>query len=387
MDAPKDTMDNSDKPHLSIIMSTHASLGSLAKVGLAGRTEKLFAKYSEYYDVEIWSPSVGKYRSLGVNKIHTPRRILNVPGLRQLMYFIWLCLEAKNMNGVIKVYGANIPTLGIVKYISQCPIIVTYQWDYLVGTRLNEANPIRRLLAPIMEKLAISGSDTIQTTTIRLATTLSERYGRITTIVPNWVDLDIAKETQEWANRIPNSIIYAGRLHKIKGIDVLLRSVEIAKENVGDISLTIIGSGPEEKSLLRELEERASGHVDYLGVLSHRKVLEILPQFQIFVLPTLTAEGHPKALIEALAAGAVCIATDIPGNQDIIVNGENGILVPPGDVESLANAIQLLLGDREMSKRISMNGAVYAKRFSFARIVQKEIELIDEVLSESRADD
>jgi glycosyltransferase involved in cell wall biosynthesis len=77
--------------------------------------------------------------------------------------------------------------------------------------------------------------------------------------------------------------------------------------------------------------------------------LPYLAAGDIFVLPSL-AEGLPGVLIEAMAAGLPCIATDIPGNRELVRNGETGSLVPVGSPEALAHAIRIMLTDRPFAE-------------------------------------
>ena len=123
----------------------------------------------------------------------------------------------------------------------------------------------------------------------------------------------------------------------------------------GDYSLTIWGEGPERANLEELIKELNMQDRIFLPGASDN-VLEEIYDEGIFVLSS-DFEGMPNALMEAMALGLPCISTDCPcgGPKDLIKNGENGILVPVGNVNHLATAMKELISDnkkaREMEKK------------------------------------
>lgn len=95
---------------------------------------------------------------------------------------------------------------------------------------------------------------------------------------------------------------------------------------------------------------RREGAVELLG--QRNDVLALQQSSSVAVLASTQGEGMPRSLLEAAACGRPLVATDVPGCRDLVVNGENGLLVCPGDAQALANAILALLADPERAARM-----------------------------------
>ncbi|MEM3433081.1 MAG: glycosyltransferase family 4 protein [Candidatus Methanomethyliaceae archaeon] len=101
----------------------------------------------------------------------------------------------------------------------------------------------------------------------------------------------------------------------------------------------------------------------------------------IFVLPSYYREGTPVTVLEAMAMGLPVVATDVPGCRETVVQGETGFLVPPRGVDGLAMAIQQLIEDSELRRRMGQAGRVRAvKCFAVERVVEQYLELYAELL-------
>jgi peptidoglycan/xylan/chitin deacetylase (PgdA/CDA1 family) len=146
------------------------------------------------------------------------------------------------------------------------------------------------------------------------------------------------------------------RLATEKGVDRLLEALPRLLPGNADVRLVIVGDGPERaalEALARSLD--VSDRVTFLGF--RPRVSEVLPLFDVFVLPSRT-EGIPLALLEAMAAGRACVATAVGGVPEVIQDGVTGVLVAPDDPAALSTAIGALLGDPE--RRQHLGGAACA---------------------------
>jgi glycosyltransferase involved in cell wall biosynthesis len=148
----------------------------------------------------------------------------------------------------------------------------------------------------------------------------------------------------------PRLIVGAvGRLSPEKGFDVLIRAASLVKSP--DVGFVLFGDGP----LRAELERQAAPLGGRFRFAGFRNDLErFLPGLDLAASSSHT-EGLPVAVLEAQAAGLPVVATAVGGTPEVIVAGDNGLLVPPGSPESLASALDALLADeprrREMGRR------------------------------------
>ncbi len=170
------------------------------------------------------------------------------------------------------------------------------------------------------------------------------------------------------------SITFLGRLIGVKGIEYLIRAVSTID---GEFKVLIVGDGPAKEKLQNMADEmKVEGKVIFTGW--RQDVPSILKASDIFVLPSLS-EGLPIALLEAMAAGCACVVTDI-GLP--VKNGENALVVPPRNAESLSSAIETLIRDRKLRDRLSKNAVREAKKYSWEIAVEGYIEVFKELMPE-----
>jgi glycosyltransferase involved in cell wall biosynthesis len=172
-------------------------------------------------------------------------------------------------------------------------------------------------------------------------------------------------------------IIAVGRLDHQKGFDLLLEAFARVAPGAPDATLTIFGEGPERKSL--EAQAKALGigaRVSLPGVTETPG--DWLNAGDIFVLSS-RFEGFPNVLVEALANGFAAIAFDCPwGPSSILTHKVNGILVPPEDVNTLAEAIKSLVTDKERRDALSEAAPESVSRFSLTNVLTQWDEVITE---------
>jgi glycosyltransferase involved in cell wall biosynthesis len=173
------------------------------------------------------------------------------------------------------------------------------------------------------------------------------------TVIPSGVDLaaDVGEEAD------PPEVLYAGRLSPEKGV---LELVEAAR----GMNLVVAGDGP-----LRDRVPQALGFVppEELAGLYARAAVVVCPSHR---------EGFGVACLEAMAHGRPVVASAVGGLLDLVVDGETGIHVPPGDVPALRSAIERLLADRELRRRMGEAGRRRAaEHFSWDAVTRRTVEL------------
>lgn len=174
-------------------------------------------------------------------------------------------------------------------------------------------------------------------------------------------------------------IIYLGRLKRAKRVDHVLNAFKIVKEKIPDAKLLIVGSG----YLRNYLEKIAGDDVTFFGYVSEKEKIKLLSEAWVLINPSIR-EGWGINVIEANACGTPCIAYDVPGLRDSIVDGKTGILVKEnGSVEALANAIIRVLEDEKLRKRLSKNALRWAKRFSWDKSAREFENIIKKIVNNS----
>jgi glycosyltransferase involved in cell wall biosynthesis len=211
-------------------------------------------------------------------------------------------------------------------------------------------------------------------------------------VIPNGVDVarygaagtpagDAARERVRAALGLSSGarlLIVVAKLFAQKGHRVLLDALRDV-ERAADDAVLLVGEGPEREALERVAGELRLPGVRFLG--NRPDIPELLAASDLFVLPSLW-EGLPMALLEAMAAGLPVVATDVAGSRQVVVDGESGILVPPGDAGALARAITRLAGDGAERARLGRGARSRVEReFSAARQAERHAEAYASVLA------
>ena len=162
-----------------------------------------------------------------------------------------------------------------------------------------------------------------------------------------------------------DTLAFAGRLGPQKALDVALAAVAA----VDGISLVVAGEGEERA----RLEALAGPRVRFIGAQPRERVLELFRAADASILSSIW-ENFPHTVVEALAAGTPVIATRVGGVSEVVADGENGLLVPPGDPDALADAVRRFFADDELRARLQARAAesvrAYDRDVVFARIEQ-----------------
>jgi glycosyltransferase involved in cell wall biosynthesis len=166
-------------------------------------------------------------------------------------------------------------------------------------------------------------------------------------------------------------VLFVGRLSKAKGFDDYLSLINAT--NSKKIEFKIVGEGV----LSEKIPKKHNVHS--LGQIPHRKIWEAYDQSKVFILPSYT-EVFPMTILEAMARGLVILVSDIPGMREIIKEGRNGYIFPPGDIEKIKEIILYLKNNPKEIERISKNNLKDIWKFTAEKQVPKYIKVYEEVL-------
>jgi len=209
-------------------------------------------------------------------------------------------------------------------------------------------------------------------------------------IIPNGIDLS------EYANLPPEGIfkkkfnmdenekivLYLGRIHRIKGIDVLVKAFADVIEKLGDVRLVVVGPDDgylgELKALTKAL--RIEDKVLITGPLYGEDKLEAYVDAAIYVLPS-RYETFPMGLLEAYACGKPVIASNVESISDVIIHGKTGLLFGAGNVQELAEMIVYMLVHPEEARNMGHRARKLVKeKFSIDKVVDSLEVLYEEIL-------
>ncbi len=177
------------------------------------------------------------------------------------------------------------------------------------------------------------------------------------------------------------NVLFTGRLGRRKGTYDLLEALRKIKSN-GYI-LSLYGDGDTE--IIRELakEQGLEDLVSVSGWVPHASIFPLYRNADIFVLPSY-AEGLPMSVLEAMGAGLPVISTEVGGIPEAVEDGVNGFLIKPGDIDSLAEKLELLINDAALRVKMGKASLLLAKeKFSAAKIGMQLAEIYDKLRSES----
>ena len=195
------------------------------------------------------------------------------------------------------------------------------------------------------------------------------------------VDTDKYRFVEEKISQTP-VILFAARLLWDKGLGDLVEAGKILRNRKLEFAIQVAGIVDEDS--INSIDEAVlegwerDGLIRWLGTVKDMPTL--ISKTNIVTLPTFYGEGVPRILIEAAACGRPIITTDMPGCREIVKDRVNGLLVPARDVVALADAIEVLLNDRELRNRMGRQGREMVERdFSQQKVIAETISLYDEL--------
>jgi glycosyltransferase involved in cell wall biosynthesis len=176
-------------------------------------------------------------------------------------------------------------------------------------------------------------------------------------------------------------LLAVGQLKEKKGFAHLLRACRLLKDQGYNFKCHIVGDGPDRQVLTRQIEQLGlGGTVTLCGALPHQAVIDKYREADIFVLPCITGQdgdrdGIPNVILEAMAMELPVVSTRHSGIPEVVVDGVNGLLVPPADDTALAQALAKLLDDGNGRLQLGQRGRqTVIESFSVEKNVERLLE-------------
>jgi glycosyltransferase involved in cell wall biosynthesis len=196
--------------------------------------------------------------------------------------------------------------------------------------------------------------------------------------------------TQNWnsVQRQPNRLVCVGRLHASKGQDVLIKSAALLKESFPDVRIELVGSGPCKGSYIDLVETLGlRENCVFVHSLPHQDILKTMATAALTIVPS-RQEAFGLVIIESLAVGTPVVASDVGGIPEIIRDGVEGLLVPPGNEVRLAEKISELLRKPELRAVMSSRCRErFQVNFEERRAIEQQVEWLASVPRQPRPPD
>lgn len=171
-------------------------------------------------------------------------------------------------------------------------------------------------------------------------------------------------------------IVSVGRLVPWKGFDTLIRVFARLRKKAKDLTLFVIGSGPELDRLMSVAADAGvADSVIFSGSVDHDALLRYLKAADVFVLNT-SYEGLSHLVLETMAVGTPVVTTTVGGNPEVIVDGVSGYLVAPNDMKALESRVTKLITDDALHERIVRAARGRVAEFSDERTLRETATLL-----------
>ena len=326
-----------------------------------------------------------------VKRIKCRREKLFESNVREFLSFAWHAskqlkreIPRNNQTYDLSICFHSIPN-GIVSYTLfrklKIPYIVMLRGGDVPGF-LPEKLRYHHLISLPLTKTIWKNACRIIANSVGLKT-LAEKTAvgidRRVSILRNGVDLSLfsAVKTRRFDGTL--NMLFVGRLNRQKGLEYLIQAIDgLSQKERESIAVDFIGEGPEKAALQQMVVKRNLRNVKFSGYLTKEEIISRFSDADLFILPSLY-EGMPNSLLEAMAGGLPALVTDIMGNQELIRDGENGLLVPPKDPDALRAAIVRFIRQPQLLEAFRENTLERVKAYDWLAVTRELHDMICDI--------
>lgn len=308
-----------------------------------------------------------------VDSITPFQNILTPPNLSKIKEAI-----TQYSPDVIHVHHAFTPTPLLTLYIAEkmgMPKILTNH--SAAGNSTNSILTLMSCKGLMFLRYFIAKADRVISVSKCAATFIENLLGNDveSIIIPNGVNVHRFHPPK---NEVDTSLVlFVGRLVHRKGVHVLIKAFSRVVEEEAEAKLLIAGEGYMKPFLqMRVKQLKLEGKIKFLGKISEEKLANVYRSSRIVVIPSLYRESFGMVALEAMASGRPIIATRVGGLPEIIQDGKNGFLTPPGDHEKLAEKIVQLLSNPKMANEMGFLGRKIAvENYSWDTVAEQIVNV------------
>lgn len=270
---------------------------------------------------------------------------------------------------VVHLHEPHVPSLSMITLLAcDRPMVATFHSAMTRSRALQVAYPVLRpALEKLLARIAVSED---------ARRTLIDHLGGDAVVIPNGVDTTVFSQAVPDPRWTPTpeqpTIVFLGRIDEPrKGLDVLLAALPAIVEASPQVRIVVAGRG--DLSAARQRVDRlgVGANVDLLGEISEADKRGLLAAADLYVAPQLGGESFGIVLVEAMAAGAVVVASDLPAFARVLDQGAAGELFGTGDAQALADAVRRLLVDGDRRARLRAAGSAHAPRYDWSTVAEQ----------------
>ena len=208
--------------------------------------------------------------------------------------------------------------------------------------------------------------------------TLVGHVGGDAVLIPNGVRVrDFAPDVDDRQRR--RELLFLGRIEEPrKGLSVLIEALPAVLDQVPDLAVIVAGPGDVD-DVRKEIPDRIARAITFVGTVSDGRKQELLREVQVYVAPHTGGESFGIVLVEAMAAGACVVASDLPAFRQVLENGKAGRLFTTKDPASLAEAVLSVLADDAARRSLVARGHVRAETYDWDTVVDDVLEVYESV--------
>ncbi len=284
---------------------------------------------------------------------------------------------------VIHVHEPFVPWTGLAATTSRvAPVVATFHAWSDAARLYRTVRPVaRRVVDGVAIRLAVSEAAAgfhaaalgVPPTSFRL--------------IPNGVDVARfagAVPFDELRDPARPTLLFVGRLERRKGLEPLVRAFTRLKTDRPELRLLVVGDGPERQRCASLLPNGLRSDVTFLGRVSAEDLPRYYATCDLAVFPALGGESFGIVLLEAMAAGAPLVASDLPGYRSVASDGRQGRLVPPGDPAALATAIGALLDNPALRRAMADDGRATVAAYDWAHVAAQVADAYEDARARHR---
>lgn len=286
-------------------------------------------------------------------------------------------------DALIVFFGIPTGPLGLLaRKLFGLPYILSLRGGDVPGFLEGELGRSHRLVSTVT-KIVWDGASAVVANSVGLAMLAQKSYrkGKVQ-MIPNGVDTSVFYPPEHRC--IPDKalrMIFVARLVEQKGAKLVVQAMpEAARRLNSPLTLDIIGKGPEEYKLRSLVRDLGLGQaVCFSGWLERNEIAERMRKSDLFVLPSYE-EGMPNVVLEGMACGLPVLATDIYGVKGLVEDHTNGILVPPGDVQAITDAIVAFGSSPETTQAMGRQSLEIVKQYDWMKTAGAYLRLAEGIV-------